>query len=146
MKKLTTGKIWQFAVGQFGWSMLSGLISNWLVYFYQPDDVAVSQGQTLFIPQGLVVLGLFTVIGAITAFGRIFDAFTDPMIASLSDRCRSKNGRRIPFMKWASLPLALSTVLVFWSPVHGSSPVNVVFLFLMVMAYYLSMTAYCTPY
>ena len=146
MKKLTTGKIWQFAIGQFGWSMLSGLISNWLVYFYQPDDVAVSQGQTLFIPQGLVVLGLFTVIGAITAFGRIFDAFTDPMIASLSDRCRSKNGRRIPFMKWASLPLALSTVLVFWSPVHGSSPVNVVFLFLMVMAYYLSITTYCTPY
>ena len=37
MKKLTTGKIWQFAAGQFGWAMLSGIISNWLVYFYQPD-------------------------------------------------------------------------------------------------------------
>ena len=23
MKKLTTGKIWQFAAGQFGWAMLS---------------------------------------------------------------------------------------------------------------------------
>ena len=34
MKKLTTGKIWQFAAGQFGWAMLSGIISNWLVYFY----------------------------------------------------------------------------------------------------------------
>lgn len=33
MKKLTTGKIWQFAAGQFGWAMLSGIISNWLVYF-----------------------------------------------------------------------------------------------------------------
>ena len=40
MKKLTTGKIWQFAAGQFGWALLSGLISNWLVYFYQPDEVA----------------------------------------------------------------------------------------------------------
>lgn len=39
MKKLTTGKIWQFAAGQFGWAMLSGIISNWLVYFYQPDEV-----------------------------------------------------------------------------------------------------------
>ena len=28
MKKLTTGKIWQFAAGQFGWAMLSGIISN----------------------------------------------------------------------------------------------------------------------
>lgn len=146
MKKLSTGKIWLFAVGQFGWSLLSGLISNWLVYFYQPDNAAVSQGQTVFVPQGLVLFGVFTVIGGITAFGRIFDAFTDPLIASWSDRCKAKDGRRIPFLKWASLPLALSTVLVFWSPVNRLSWVNAVFLFVMVMAYYLSITAYCTPY
>lgn len=146
MKSLSTGKIWLFATGQFGWSLLSGLISNWLVYFYQPDEAAVSQGQTLFVPQGLVVFGIFTVIGGITAFGRLFDAVTDPWIASLSDRCTSKQGRRIPFLKWASLPLALSTVLVFWSPVNQTSLVNAFFLFAMVMAYYLSITAYCTPY
>lgn len=146
MKKLTTGKIWQFAAGQFGWAMLSGIISNWLVYFYQPDEVAISQGQTVFIPQGLAIFGIITVIGGITALGRVFDAFTDPMIASLSDRCTSKNGRRIPFLKWASLPLALATVLVFWSPVNEKSWINAVFLLVMVLAYYLFITAYCTPY
>ena len=146
MKKLTTGKIWQFAAGQFGWAMLSGIISNWLVYFYQPDEAAISQGQTVFIPQGLAILGIITVIGGITAMGRVFDAFTDPMIASLSDRCTSKNGRRIPFLKWASLPLALATVLVFWSPVNEKSWINAVFLLVMVLAYYLFITAYCTPY
>lgn len=146
MKKLTTGKIWQFAAGQFGWAMLSGIISNWLVYFYQPDEVAISQGQTVFIPQGLAILGIITVIGGITALGRVFDAFTDPMIASLSDRCTSKNGRRIPFLKWASLPLTLATVLVFWSPVKEKSWINAVFLLVMVLAYYLFITAYCTPY
>lgn len=146
MKKLTTGKIWQFAAGQFGWAMLSGIISNWLVYFYQPDEAAISQGQTVFIPQGLAILGIITVIGGITALGRVFDAFTDPMIASLSDRCTSKNGRRIPFLKWASLPLALATVLVFWSPVNEKSWINAAFLLVMVLAYYLFITAYCTPY
>ena len=146
MKKLTTGKIWQFAAGQFGWAMLSGIISNWLVYFYQPDEAAISQGQTVFIPQGLAILGIITVIGGITALGRVFDAFTDPMIASLSDRCTLKNGRRIPFLKWASLPLALATVLVFWSPVNEKSWINAVFLLVMVLAYYLFITAYCTPY
>lgn len=146
MKKLTTGKIWQFAAGQFGWAMLSGIISNWLVYFYQPDEAAISQGQTVFIPQGLAILGIITVIGGITALGRVFDAFTDPMIASLSDRCTSKNGRRIPFLKWGSLPLALATVLVFWSPVNEKSWINAVFLLVMVLAYYLFITAYCTPY
>lgn len=146
MKKLTTGKIWQFAAGQFGWAMLSGIISNWLVYFYQPDEAAISQGQTVFIPQGLAILGIITVIGGITALGRVFDAFTDPMIASLSDRCTSKNGRRIPFLKWASLPLALATVLVFWSPLNEKSWINAAFLLVMVLAYYLFITAYCTPY
>lgn len=146
MKKLTTGKIWQFAAGQFGWAMLSEIISNWLVYFYQPDEAAISQGQNVFIPQGLAILGIITVIGGITALGRVFDAFTDPMIASLSDRCTSKNGRRIPFLKWASLPLALATVLVFWSPVNEKSWINAVFLLVMVLAYYLFITAYCTPY
>ena len=71
MKRLTTSKIWLFAVGQFGWSLLSGIISNWLVYFYQPDKTAVAQGQNIFIPQGLVIFGIITVIGEITAFGRI---------------------------------------------------------------------------
>lgn len=100
MKSLSTGKMWLFAMGQFGWSLLSGLISNWLVYFYQPDEASIAQGQTLFIPQGLVILGIFTVIGGITAFGRLFDAFTDPLIASLSDRCTSEQVRRIPFCRF----------------------------------------------
>ncbi len=146
MKKLSTAKIWAFATGQLGWSLMSGLISNWLVYFYQPDDTAVSQGQTLFIPQGLVILGIFTVIGAITAFGRIFDAVTDPLIASWSDRCKSPRGRRMPFLRYASFPLSIATVLVFWSPINKTSWINAAFLFVMVMTYYLSITAYCTPY
>lgn len=146
MKKLTTGKMWAFAVGQFGWATLSGLISNWLVYFYQPDEVAKQAGQTIFIPQGLVILGIVTIIGAITAVGRLFDAVTDPWIASLSDRCKSKNGRRIPFLKGAALPLAVSTVLVFCAPIGKTSWFNAAWLFVFVMVYYLAITAYCTPY
>ncbi|MCH5275782.1 MAG: MFS transporter [Lachnospiraceae bacterium] len=146
MKKLSTGKMWLFAVGQLGWSMMSGLISNWLVYFYQPDTVAQEAGQTIFVPQGLVVLGIFTVVGGITALGRLFDAVTDPWIASLSDKCKSKDGRRIPFLKWAALPLALTTVLVFCAPIGHNSILNVIWLLVFVMGYYLSITAYCTPY
>lgn len=146
MKKLTTGKIWLFAVGQFGWSMLSGLVATWLVYFYQPDSAAVEAGQVIYILQGRVILGVLTIIGLITACGRIFDAFTDPWIASLSDRCKSKAGRRIPFLRGAALPLALSTFLVFFAPVGKTSWFNVIWLFIMVLAYYLAITAYCTPY
>lgn len=146
MKSLSKGKIWLLAVGQLGWAMLSGLISNWLVYFYQPDETAQAAGQTLFIPQGRVLLGVFTIIGAITALGRIFDAVTDPWIASLSDKCKSKLGRRIPFLKWASLPLAFSTVMIFCAPVGRITIVNVVWLLVFTLSYYLAITAYCTPF
>ncbi len=146
MQSLSKGKIWLLAVGQLGWAMLSGLISNWLVYFYQPDETAQAAGQILFIPQGRALFGVFTIIGAITALGRVFDAVTDPWIASLSDRCRSGLGRRIPFLKWASLPLAFSTVMVFCAPVGHMSGINVVWLSVFTMCYYLAITAYCTPF
>ena len=146
MKKLTQGKIWCFAVGQLGWSILAALISSWLVNYYQPDNAALEKGHLEFIPQGRVILGILTILGAITAFGRIFDAISDPLIASASDRCKSKNGRRIPFMKAAAIPFALTTVLVFWSPVSGTSWINAAFLFVMVTLFYLFMTMYCTPY
>ena len=82
MKKLSKGKVWCFAIGQFGWSVLAALISSWLVNYYQPDETAIADGQILFIPQGRVILGILTILGAITAFGRIFDAITDPLVAS----------------------------------------------------------------
>ena len=85
MKKLTTAKIWQFAAGQFGWALLSGIISNWLVYFYQPDETAISQGQTIFIPQGLVIFGAFTIIGGIRRpFFEVHRSDQDAIIGSVN--------------------------------------------------------------
>ncbi len=145
-KVLTRKKIWCFAIGQLGWSIQSALISNFLVTYYQPDITAREAGHTVFIPQGLVILGVLTILGAITWFGRIFDAVTDPWIASRSDRCKSKDGRRIPFMRIAAIPFALATILTFWSPVNGESWINAGFLFVMLTLFYLFMTMYCTPY
>jgi Na+/melibiose symporter-like transporter len=124
---------------------LAALISSWLVYYYQPDQSIVERGHTVFIPQGAVFLGL-TILGLITAFGRVFDAVSDPLIASASDRCNSRDGRRIPFMRMAAIPFALVTVLVFWSPVNQTSWINAVVLFLMLTLFYFFMTMYCTPY
>ena len=134
-----------FAIGQLGWSMLSGIITNWLVYYYQPGETFLSEGQQIFVTQGAVFLGL-TIIGLITATGRIFDAVSDPLIGSLSDRCKHRLGRRIPFLRFSAIPFGLVTFLVFVSPVSGESWANNVFLFVTVMLFYLCMTCYCTPY
>ncbi len=146
MKTLTKGKMWCFAVGQFGWSLLSALITNWLVFFYQPDQASQKAGQILFIPQGRVILGIATVIGGIAALGRVFDAVTDPLIANASDRSQNPKGRRIPYMQKIAIPFALVTVLVFWAPVNGVSRINSIWLLDMLLLFYLFMTTYCTPY
>ena len=51
------------------------------------------------IPQGVIVLGILTVIGFIKAIGHVIDAVTDPLITAKSDRSQNRNGRRIPMMK-----------------------------------------------
>ena len=146
MKSLTRGKMWCYAIGQLGWSIISGLIGSWLVYFYQPNQEAIDDGMISLIPQGRVVLGILTIIGLITALGRVFDAVTDPLVGNWSDNCKSKLGRRIPFLRFSAIPLGLVFVLVFCAPVHGVSGINTIWLFVTVLLYYFLITCYCTPY
>ena len=116
-EKKTAGSriLWIFAVGQLGWSILANIMSNCFVFFFEPTAEELEKGQQVFIPQGLF-FGL-TVIGLITAVGRIFDAVTDPFVAGKSDTCRHRLGRRIPFMRYAAVPFGLTAVLLFFPPV-----------------------------
>lgn len=144
--KLANGTIIRrFAIGQLGWAILSGIISNWLVYYYMPSDSLVAQGMPLFITQGIVCAGL-TVIGIITACGRLLDGFIDPFIASKSDTLASPLGRRIPFMRRAALPFSLMTVLVFVLPGTSDAVANDVLLFACLMLFYVTLSLYCTPF
>ena len=138
--------MWCYAIGQLGWSIISGLIGSWLVYFYQPNQEAINEGMISLIPQGRVVLGILTFIGLVTAVGRIFDAVTDPLVGNWSDNCKNKLGRRIPFMRWSAIPLGLIFILVFCAPIPRISAINTVWLFVTVLAYYFLITCYCTPY
>ena len=151
-RRLTKKEMRIFAVGQPGWSILSGIIGTWLVTFYLPTSDAVKDSGALFyVPTGLVILGVLTILGLITFVCRIFDAVTDPWIASLSDRSRNPKGRRIPFMKRAAIPFAIMTVLVFCTPFGGvtggdTNPLNIVWILVTLILFYLFMTMYCTPY
>lgn len=145
-KKLATPKIiWSFAVGQLGWAILSGIVSNWLVYYYQPSAFMKKSGMTLFITQGALFAGI-TLIGLIAAAGRLIDAFLDPWIGAKSDSCKHRLGRRMPFMRYAAVPFGLITTLVFVSPLNHISWINDITLLILVLAFYFCMTCYCTPF
>ena len=146
MKRLTKRQMRIFAVGQLGWSTLSGIISAWFVTFYLPTQNDINSGAIQYIMPGLVIGGFLTILGLITALSRVFDAVTDPLIASLSDRSKNKRGRRIPFMQYAAIPLSIVTVLLFCAPVETISGWNVAWISVFVVLFYLFMTMYCTPY
>ena len=146
MKRLSKKQMIIFAIGQLGWSMLSGIINTWLVTFYLPTQKDLADGATKFIQPGLIIFGFLTILGLITALSRIFDAVTDPLIANLSDRSTNKRGRRIPFMQLAAIPLSVVTVLLFCAPVNTISGINVAWVSVFIVLFYLFMTMYCTPY
>ena len=153
MKRLSKKQMIIFAIGQLGWSLLSGIISAWLVTYYLPTGGATGDtaaGATQYILPGLVIGGFMTVLGLITALSRVFDAVTDPLIASLSDRSKNPRGRRIPFMMVAAVPLSIVTVLLFCAPfgAHdaGGNVGNIIWISVAVVLFYLFMTMYCTPY
>ena len=146
MKHLTKRQMRIFAVGQLGWSILGGIISAWLVTFYLPTKGDLDAGATSFIVPGLVIGGFLTILGLITALCRVFDAITDPLVASLSDRSKNKRGRRIPFMQLAAIPFAVITVLIFCAPVEAISGWNVAWIAIFLVLFYTFMTIYCTPY
>ena len=146
-KPITNKVLWIFALGQFGWSLLSGVISTWLVHLYAGNAALGGTNGIFsrFIHQTPILASL-TLFGVITAVGRLFDAVTDPLIASLSDRSSFKGGRRIPFMKAIAIPFAAVTVAVFCVPVTSSIVLNDTLIFALLMLFYLFMTVYCTPY
>ena len=172
-RRLTKKEMWIFAIGQLGWSTLSGIITAWLVSFYLPtyeknaDGISIftgtgiAQGENLppiggldfytLITPGLIIGGFLTILGLITALCRVWDAVSDPLIANLSDNSKNKKGRRIPFMRFAAIPFAVVTILVFMAPSlfnGGTEPTgwNVAWVAIMLVLFYTFMTIYCTPY
>lgn len=146
MKQVTKGKMWVFALGQFGWAILGGIITNWLVYFYQPDPETLALGHQVYVSQGNVIFGVFSIVGLVAMIGRIFDAFTDPMVATASDKLNHRLGRRIPFLRYAALPFAAVTVAIFILPNDSITLLNNIWFAVLLLLFYLFMTLYCTPY
>jgi len=63
------------------------------------------------------VVGLEARLASLVALvGIIWDAINDPLVGVLSDRMRSRWGRRRPFLLWFAIPYGLSFMLLWWAP------------------------------
>lgn len=134
-KQISTGRIFALCLAEFARAIIGGLVITYLLKFF---NVTEASGLPLLLPVGM--------IGLLRGIGVVFDAVTDPIVASWSDRCKNKNGRRIPFMRWSAIPYAVTCLLIFFPPMTGISWINVVWISFFLLAYYMASTLYCIPY
>jgi GPH family glycoside/pentoside/hexuronide:cation symporter len=83
-----------------------------------------------------------TVIGVIFLLGRLWDAIADPFMGSLSDRTRSRHGRRKPWIAAGGVVFGLSSIFLFFPP-FGVTPLS---LGIVLFFFYLGWTAVQIPF
>lgn len=88
-----------YGFGQFAEAIKNAGFNTFLLFYYN---------QVLHVSATLTSIAL--------ALALIFDAVTDPVAGSLSDKMRSRWGRRHPFIVAAAIPLALTFYLLFNPP------------------------------
>lgn len=132
-----------YATGNMGVALITAIHMLFLVFIFFPSNNARLD---YVIPQNGLFLGI-TVLGLILFGSRIFDAFTDPWIASISDNSKNKKGKRLPFMRKAAIPMAVSFILVFFVPFTTSiSGINVLWLAVFMVLSALFLTLYVIPF
>ena len=94
------------------------------------------------------VLGMSAaVMGMILFLGRgIWDSIADPIAGYLSDRTRTRLGRRRPWLLASAIPLGVTFVLLWATPRDASPTMVIVWMSVMVVAFYSASTVLIIPH
>jgi GPH family glycoside/pentoside/hexuronide:cation symporter len=131
-----------YCLGAPGFQISDRIVLAIALYFYLPPP---GRG---FEPQVSeeIFLGVLTVFGVAMLVGRVFDALADPVVGHLSDRSRSRWGRRRSFMVYGILPMVVTPVLLFWPPGEPGDALNAAALTGLLVVYFVAFTVYVAPY
>ncbi len=97
--KLSRREKWLYGSGDLGFSLTSTIIGAYFA-IYLTDVVGVSPA--------IAALAIFV--------GGTWDYINDPIVGYISDRTRSRWGRRRPFLLFGALPIVLVFALMWWKP------------------------------
>jgi Na+/melibiose symporter-like transporter len=133
-KMTGTKKIKLFQKLLFGTGELAGCFSNTIIgffyLFYLTDVVGLRPAYA----------------GAAILLGRVWDAITDPVMGMISDRTRSKWGRRRVFLLFGTIPLGLSFFLLWIIPSGWSQLEMFIYASVSYMLHMTALTAVVVPY
>ncbi len=128
-KKLSLSQIISYALPTLGLYIIMMTVAIYLPNYYT-DDLGVTAGM----------------ISWIFLISRIWDAVTDPIMGHISDRTRTRWGRRRPYFLLSALPIWLLFYLI-WSPSQSLSS-NGLFVHLLIcyLLLYTFWTMFNIPY
>ena len=93
VERIPVWKMVMYSLGQFGWSLLSA-VATLLTYFYIPPETGEAAFPLLVTREA--VFGM-TVVGVSGFLAQAVGLFFDPLMGALSDRSKSRFGRRTLF-------------------------------------------------
>ncbi|MBS3751078.1 MAG: glycoside-pentoside-hexuronide (GPH):cation symporter [Anaerolineales bacterium] len=97
--ELTQREKWMYGVGDIGFSLTTTILGAYFAIFLTD------------------VVGLRPGIAAVAVFiGKSWDYINDPLFGHISDRTRTRWGRRRPYLLFGALPLALTFTMLWWRP------------------------------
>jgi GPH family glycoside/pentoside/hexuronide:cation symporter len=123
-----------YALISAGSTSIWSIISGWLLYFYLPP---AGEGVAL-VPAAFY--------GATMLIIRAVNAAIALPIGYLSDRTRTRWGRRLPFMFVSGLPMLVCFTLLWRPPVAGTSVWNLIYLGTILLLYNVAYTLNQVPY
>lgn len=84
--------------------------------------------------------------GVVVFVPKLFDAITDPLVGTWSDRLAAGKSRRRPFLLAGSVLAPLAFLMIFTTPVFESQIVTIAYVFTALMLFALGYTIFNIPY
>ena len=129
MQKLSRRTRWFYGAGDLGFSLTSTIIGAYFAIFLTD------------------VVGIKPATAAIAIFiGRTWDYVNDPLIGYISDRTRTRWGRRRPYLLFGALPFALIFAMMWWRPPFENAVALVIYYALAYVLFDAAATFVYMPY
>lgn len=119
-----------YGLGEFGPSVAGGTIIPFYYLFFLTDVAGLRPA----------------VAGTLLLVARLWDAVNDPLVGAISDRTRTRLGRRRPYILAGALPLAATYVLLWLVPTGLSGTTLAMYYLGAYFVYDLFMTIVTGPY
>ena len=127
--KLSRTKKLMYGAGDIGFSLTSTILGVYFLFFM------------------IEVVGLRPGIAAIPiAVGKVWDFVNDPIFGYISDRTRTRWGRRRPFLLFGALPLAVTFTMLWYRPGFESTTALVAYYSIAYIIFEASATLTYMPY